>query len=82
MSEDLQTKEIGDIIHKVQEEHGIKACPAHPYMKDGLIKSLRLNEQSLRLQKIQLIVGIVAIISIWIKGVDVGSLIINIVRAI
>ena len=66
----IQEREIGEIIKAVQDEEGAKICKAHLHMAQGLIKSLRVAEMSLRLHKWSLIVAVLALVSIWIKGVD------------
>ena len=67
----IQEREVGELIAGIQTEHCVKNCDVHPYMKQGVIKSLRIGEENTRLHRWSLLGGICALISIWMKGVPV-----------
>jgi hypothetical protein len=80
MPEDIQSREIGEIIQNIQDEHCVKSCDVHPYMKQGVIKSLRMGEESIRLHKWSIVIGLLALVSIWFKpdkAADIASFVLK-----
>jgi hypothetical protein len=82
MIEDIQSREIGEIITGVQSESCVKNCDVHPYMKQGVIKSLRLAEESIRMHKWSIAIGIMALISIWVKDGPAADIAARIIKAL
>jgi hypothetical protein len=72
--DDIQSREVGSLIEHIEDVKGVKGCEVHQYMVQGCIKSLRMGEASLKLHRWSLAVGIMALISIWLKGSPVGEL--------
>ena len=72
--DDIQAREVGSLIEHIEEVKSVKGCEAHHYMVQGCIKSLRMGEASMKLHKWSLFVGILALISIWLKGSHVADL--------
>jgi len=64
----VQQKEIGDIIDDARDKECAKNCKAHPTVVQGMIKSLRLNEQSIKWHKWHLAIAVLVLLSVWLKG--------------
>lgn len=64
---DIQQREIGDIITNVQQDGCAKNCEAHPHMVQGVVKGLRLGEQGLKYHRWQIVMAVVVLASIWLK---------------
>lgn len=75
MSEDMLEREIGESIENVRTHAGAKNCPAHPYMADAVVKSMRLHERTYRLQKWAIGMLLAILCSLWLRGADVGDII-------
>jgi hypothetical protein len=80
--DDIQQKEIGDIIDGIAHEHCAKSCDVHPFMKLGVVKSLRLGESNTKMLRILLIICGGNLLSTWLKGGDISRAIIEIVGKI
>lgn len=63
----VEKEEIEEIIEGVQNEHNVKACGAHIWMARGLIKSLRLHKQSMLLHRWSIAIGLLILLSVWMK---------------
>lgn len=68
--DEVLEREIGDIINGVQSGHGAKTCEAHDAMKQGVVKSLRLCESTHKMQRLNIIIAIGILLSVWFKGGD------------
>ena len=80
--DEIQEREIGDIITGIQTEHCAKNCESHPFIKQGVIKSLRIGEASLKLHKWSLAIGVAVLISVWLKGGNVGEVVTTVIAAV
>lgn len=67
---DMTTREIGEAIDDVHESKGVSTCKAHDCVKIGVVKSLRVGEQNMKMLKWIIWIAIANFISIWLKGAD------------
>lgn len=73
IEDEVQHREIGDLIKGVQDEPGAKGCSCHIFSAQGIVKALRMCEHSTKLHKINSVLLVIVLISIWFKGGSISD---------
>lgn len=82
MSDEIQSREISEIITGINGEHCVKSCDVHPFMKQGTIKALRLGESNTKMLRILLIICGGNLLSTWLKGGDIADSMLKVAQAL
>jgi len=82
IGDEREEREIGDIISGIQTEHPVKSCESHQFIKQGVVKSLRIGESNLKMLRWSLALNVAVFISIWIKGGNVGEIVTTVIAAV
>jgi hypothetical protein len=69
--DEMQQREISDIITGINSEHCVRSCDVHPFMKLGVVKSLRLGEANVKMLRILLIICGGNLLSTWFKDGEI-----------